>query len=118
MWFYDNPQSLDSNDDDDDDKVQLQLIANVSMRSGKNPQAHTPTLLPRCNIECTSEILRLTLPHFLLIVMIDEQMMIMSSHYCTCLHQMQLTGCRHPVTTTKFVNTIQYNTTLLYCIHK
>ena len=33
----------------------------------------------------------------------DEQMMMMSSCYCS-VHEMQLTGCQNPVTTTHFVN--------------
>ena len=63
MWFYDNPQSLDSNDDDDDDRVQLQLIANVSMKSGKIP--------------------RLTLPHFYHDVMLNVR--VKSQAYTTTL---------------------------------
>ena len=63
MGFYDNPQSLDSNDDNDDDKVHLQLIANVSMKSGK--------------------ILRLTLPHFYLDVMLNVHGKSSGLHYHT-----------------------------------
>ena len=63
MGFYDNPQSLDSNDDDDDDKVQLQLIANVSMKSGKIP--------------------RLTLPHSYHNVMLNVYVKSSGLHYHT-----------------------------------
>ena len=95
--------------------IAMVMVMMMMKKSSYNWYQMCPWNLEKKKNPQTCEILTVTLPHFLLIVIIDELMMMMSSYYCTCIHQMQLTGCR-PVTTTKFVNKMQYNTTVLCCI--
>ena len=59
-----------------------------------NPWACTTTFSPHCH---------------------EEQMMMMSSYYCTFVHKMQLIGCRNPAYTTQFVNFLTVAVALFTC---